>query len=329
MSKKAIFENNELNLFILFKVIWDGKIKILLITIISFLIGFGYLYQKPKIYINSFEINQNSNLLKLHYLYKFVDFNKYNNLDLVNQENDLGSQTNYDYTLNKYILDRFIVELININKSRKKKLDLFIKFENPTKIDRLINQSSYYALTFEWNNPDDAKKIFQDLLTTTLNSFNESFLEELKKKIEIEKKFIIAKDNERIDFLLEQSLIAKELEISDNQIDTVNLSQPSILFNINGSSPYFSYYLRGFRAIDKEIELIKNRKYSNFELLNKEINYLKEEKIQWAKFDINSMNSKFLDETRKILVISILLGLIFGIFYVCILNTTQFIKKNK
>ena len=48
-EKKFPLYDDEIDLIALFKIIWEGKIKILLITIISFLVGFGYNSQIPKI----------------------------------------------------------------------------------------------------------------------------------------------------------------------------------------------------------------------------------------------------------------------------------------
>ena len=57
MKKNYPLYNDEIDLIALFKNIWDGKIKILLITLISFLIGFGYQSQIPPNYLNSLTIN--------------------------------------------------------------------------------------------------------------------------------------------------------------------------------------------------------------------------------------------------------------------------------
>ena len=53
MKKNAnLYNDDEIDLFSILKIIWFEKIKILLILIISLLIGFGYLYQTPKNYLN-------------------------------------------------------------------------------------------------------------------------------------------------------------------------------------------------------------------------------------------------------------------------------------
>ena len=327
MKKNKIIYNNEIDLNALFKIFWNGKIKILLITIISFLIGLGYSYQIPNIYLNKLTINKTTNneLVEFNSILKFIQSNQSNQSTKILLDR---SRSN--------ILDRFIQELKDVNKIRKKilnsstedqKVDSINKYANFIKIVGPNDKEGNYTLNFEWNNPDEAKKILQDILTLVLNRLDNLFLKELKKSLEIEKKYILVQDSIRTEYLIEQSLIAKELQILDNQIDAVNLSQSSVLFNINTSG--LAYYLRGSKAIDKEIELIKKRDYQKFKFIEKEINSLKETNIQWVHYNIHSMNSKLLKDTRSILVTSILFGLMVGIFYVFISNAIKFTASKK
>ena len=114
-----------------------------------------------------------------------------------------------------------------------------------------------YILNFTWNDPVEARKILQNILNLTSDSFKKSIFEELEESLEIDKKIAIAEDRDRLIYLKEQSSIAKELDIVDNQIDNINLDQSSVSLNINTVN--YAYYLRGYKAIDKEIELIKGQ----------------------------------------------------------------------
>jgi len=78
MKKNSPLYNNEIDLIILFKIIWDGKIKILLITIISLLIGFGYSYQIPSNYLNSLTIgaSDKSEFIRIDNVVKLIESNK-------------------------------------------------------------------------------------------------------------------------------------------------------------------------------------------------------------------------------------------------------------
>ena len=89
-----LFYDDEIDLIGLFRIIWDGKIKILLITIISFLLGLGYNSQIPRNYLNSITVNPSE-------VVEFVKIDNVQNLLKSNQSN----QSNQLY------LDRFINEL--------------------------------------------------------------------------------------------------------------------------------------------------------------------------------------------------------------------------
>ena len=64
--------NDEIDLKNLFKVIWDGKIKIFSISIISFLIGYVYYIQLPTNYSNQIVISKVGN----YELFEYSSINK-------------------------------------------------------------------------------------------------------------------------------------------------------------------------------------------------------------------------------------------------------------
>ena len=78
-----IYHEDEIDLINLFMIIWDYKIKILIFTIISFLIGFGYSYQVPNNYLNSLVIKKSDN----------YQFNTLNHLEKLLKKNQ-PKQTN-------------------------------------------------------------------------------------------------------------------------------------------------------------------------------------------------------------------------------------------
>ena len=94
------------------------------------------------------------------------------------------------------------------------------------------------------------------------------------------------KDLANIQYLKEQSEIAKELDILFNQLDSVALSKTSssgVSLNINSSE--IPYYLRGYKAIDKEISLIQNREYKY------ENNTINSEEYYQAKRQLHKIKS--------------------------------------
>ena len=337
MKKNYPLYNDEIDLIALFKNIWDGKIKILLITLISFLIGFGYQSQIPPNYLNSLTINpyKTSEFLKLDNIQILLKSNQSN---LSNQPNQTIQPEQYSQS-NKIYLARFISELADYEefiasiKNTKQVQEHLSKLNNEDQeiklfqyaklleIDAPKQNEENYIINFKWHDPDEAKKILKDTLNLTSNNLKIDVNLELTTTLDFEKKLKLKFDSERLDYLKEQSSIAKELNIVDNQIDNVNLSQSNVSLSINTAD--IAYYLRGYKAIDKEIELIKERDYKNLKFIEQEINVLKDTEINYVDYNVYLTKTKYLKKTKMILVTSILLGLTIGVFFVLILNNLQ------
>ncbi len=334
MKKNNLSHTDELDLTVLLMVLWNGKIKILLITIISFLAGIGYSYQMPNNYLNILTINpiDNSELKQISYVNKLLKSDDYNQLNNLNQLDKLDES--------KRILDKFINELRDFEefvitlKNNKKiqdeisklKIDeqevKLFKYAKLLKIISPKKDEKYYILSFTWYDPDDAKKRLQDTLKLTSNNLKKKIINGLLQNLEFKKKLKLRNDSKRLNFLNEQSIIAKELNIVDNQIDNLGVSsQSNVTLSINTAD--IAYYLRGYRAIDKEIELIKKREYKNLELIEKEIYSLKDKDINFVDYNVYLMETEGLKNMKLILLISIVIGLLVGVFYVIISNTIQ------
>jgi len=325
MKKNSFLYDDEIDLIALFKIIWNGKIKILLITIISFLVGLGYNSQIPRNYLNSLTINlsDNTEFTKFDNIEKLI---KSNQIDHLNQSNKLNL-TKFVNELEDY--EEFLLSIKNTKKIQENILKLNIedqekemfRYAKLLEIVKPKKEEEKYTINFTWHDPNEAKKILQDALNLTSKNLKRSIDLELSQRLEYKKKLLFNDELIRLDYLNEQSAIAKELNIIDNQIDNVNLSQSSVSLNINTAD--IAYYLRGYKAIDKEIELIQNREHQNLKFIEQEINDLKNTEIKFAEYNIDLMNSNGLKNTKLILSISILLGLIVGIFYVLITNALQ------
>ena len=328
MKKNSSLYNNEIDLIALSKIIWDGKIKILFITLISFLVGFGYNYQIPKNYLNSLAIKpyKNTEFLELENVQKLLKINQ-------------SDQSDQLYQSNQLYLDRFINELADyeefllIIKNTKKvqenisklkiedqEIELF-KYAKLLEIGVPKKNEENYIINFKWHDPEEAMKILKDTLNLTSKNLKIDINNEMNVILEFQKKLASNSDIERLNFLKEQSAIAKELNIVDNQIDHVNLSQSSVSLRIN--TAHIAYYLRGHKAIDKEIELIESRDYKNLKFLEQEINDVKNIEFKLVDYNIFFIEIKSLKDTKLILMISILLGLIVGVFFMLISNAFQ------
>ena len=325
MKKNSLLYDDEIDLIALFKIIWNGKIKILLITIISFLVGLGYNSQIPRNYLNSLTINlsDNTEFTKFDNIEKLI---KSNQIDHLNQSNKLNL-TKFVNELEDY--EEFLLSIKNTKKIQENisKLNIedqeqeMFRYVKLLEIVKPKKEEEKYTINFTWHDPNEAKKILQDALNLTSKNLKRSIDLELSQRLEYKKKLLFNDELIRLDYLNEQSAIAKELNIIDNQIDNVNLSQSSVSLNINTAD--IAYYLRGYKAIDKEIELIKNREHQNLKFIEQEINDFIDTEIEFVKYNVYLMDYISLKNTKLILSISILLGLIVGIFYVLITNALQ------
>lgn len=86
-------------------------------------------------------------------------------------------------------------------------------------------------------------------------------LEDVETKIENAYKDYKRLTSDRLAFLKEQGSIARELNIARSTLEAQTFgAQNSVLANVETNAPF---YLRGYEAIEKEIEIIENRKTSD------------------------------------------------------------------
>ena len=144
----------------------------------------------------------------------------------------------------------------------------------------------------------------------------------------IEKKEVIKmkEDLERIDYLLEKKEITQDSRYKLSIMEEIlNLTiQNSLTEQV--TLPTEPLYLRGFSTIEKEINNIKNRKHRDEIFLFKEINSLKKNNdTVWVQYNLLTPKIKLLVafNNKKILIISIILGLIIGIICALFLNLNQ------
>tara|TARA_A100001015_G_C15043652_1_gene741713 strand:+ start:5923 stop:6999 length:1077 start_codon:yes stop_codon:yes gene_type:complete len=356
MKKNIQRYNSEIDLIYVLKIIWDSKIKIIFITLISFLIGLGYNLQIPKNYLNVLDISvpTSMELQRVGYLNKLMEINSLEGNNEPNYENVFTNLSNtylaktLDYQnspISQQILNMFINELKDYEefffylKNIKKVEEAVSKFKIEDQEVELFKYASLleviepkkdkkdYILNFIWHDPDEAKKILQDTLDFVQKNLQIRIVNELRQTLEFKKKFALNIDRERLNFLIEQSSIARELGILDNQIDSLNLSQSNVSLNINTAN--IAYYLRGYKAINKEIEIIKNRDYEVFEYIEKEISNFSDLDFELVNYNIYLMSSESLNNTKLILIIFIVLGLIIGSFYSLILDALKLKKTFK
>ena len=327
--------SNEVDFIELLQIVWKGKVKIFLIIIIFTLIGVSYTSRIPNSYQLSITVqpSKNSNFVKFIPLNQSLISSLINNPTqkyVTNQQLEI----NQELQINEItMLDRFVKEFLDFEEfihvlesnsiveenilqteiERQRQIFKYSKLLSLEKLDEKKKDSGY-LLKFIWGNSEEGLKILSETLNLTKINLHKSVFKDLDHLLKIKKEKKINEDEERIQFLTEQSAIAKELDIAENDVDTVNLPQEKISVNVTTSN--IGYYLQGYVAIDKEISLIKSREYKENKQIKKKIELLKTEKINLVDYSLYLIDVKSLKNTRKYLFFSIFIGIIFGIIYV-------------
>ena len=339
--KKINPENhdNDINLSELLKIIWDGKIKIALITVIISAILFGYNHNKPKkpnVFYNTLDISSskeeefssflpvysylgtnmsNKNLLD-EFIKEFLDYEELiivlKNVEDIKEKLSQLSEQEQEQMLYNY------ARLFNIKEAK----DFYEKGN--------VRATNNYVLEFTWGYENEqSRSILDRALKLTLNSLERSIFLKLENDYKITKDKVINIDLERIAYLSEQSLIAKELNLEGSKVDFYNLSEVKTSFNFNssGTSPY---YLRGYKAIDMEINVIENRKYPVLTNMEQKINLLKKKEFRWVDYNIYLLDVKLKNYNKTLSpVVVILFSVLFGAIYVLISDKIKIYKRSK
>ena len=341
MKKNPVIYNHELDLINFFKILLEGKIKIFLIIIISLLMGYAYHFQKPNNYLYSLAINQSEsselynffylkNLIKINEINEINEINGIKGINNINKINNLKDET---IILNKFIRElKDKEELIFILKKTKKirenlkqipleaRKKILFNYAKSLQIVKSEKNPTEFILNFTWDNANEANEIIKDILDLTSINLEKKIYKNLEQQLRFLKEMIQNNDMNRIVYLTEQSSIAKELEIEKNLIDSVDITQSNVSMAVNDNT---AYYLRGYKAIAKEIEIIQKRDYQNLISIEQKISSFKKIDTKWINYNIYSLEQKSLKNAKSILTISILSGLIIGVFYVLISSAIQ------
>ena len=320
--------NDDINLAELFITIWNEKIKIALITVIVSAIVIGYHLNKPKIpnvFTNSLDISSSKEEQFLSFLPVYSYLGK-----SIGNKDILGKfvQEFLDY-------EELIIVLKNVDDIKEKLSQLSEQEQAQMLYDyaRLFNikeakdfydegsvrATNNFVLELVWEyDGKKSRSIIDQALKLTLKNLEKSIFLKLDNDYKIKKDQIINNDLERITFLSEQSSIARKLDLEESKVDFYNLSEVQTSFNFNsgGTGPY---YLRGYKAIDMEISVIKNRGYPQLAEIKQKIDVLKKKDVRWIDYNIFLLDEKLKNYNNNPFnpVIVILFSLLFGV--VCVL----------
>lgn len=375
MSQKY---DDEIDLFELFETIWDGKWKIILTTFVAAVMGVVFVAVKP----NSFEVTTTIQSGKQSVFLKYTSLNELlkNEGMLYQLEENPNGYIFDDASVFKMFISEFndyeeMIDAIGssefVQKSIKdlddnNKQRALINFAKAFELKAPSNNEKNSALSFVWHDATEGVKLLNDAIRQTLSNTknisvsnvneladavdikNTRKLEQLQTKLILIKENQIDKDNKRIQYLLEQSAIAKELGIETNRLDTNALSQSSqnaISLSVNSNDVPF--YLRGYKAIDKEIALIESRSdeqrllladgyvqtteeiasietdLSSSQLRNASAVIANDNPNDWVQFDLEIADVKSQKKSMLYVTLSIVLGGMVGVMYVLISNAVR------
>mgnify|MGYP006074959047 CR=1 FL=1 len=324
MEKNSPEYVSEINLNELFQVIWKRKAAIILIALFSTLVIATYNHnnQKP----DKFGISLNISPSKL------VD---YNELSFLNSALGMKVDPNFFIKKLKKELEDY-QEVISVLKKidsvkekisqlseneQERKLNKYAKlFTIDTEIDKLsLEPSGNYIFKFNWNDIEESKEILDKVMKLAIKNLKKEVFKNMLHKIEVDRRINNRNDKITINILQEQSSIAKSLNLLDGKLD-FGTSQ-NIVIDYSGGN---AYYLRGYKAIDKEINLIQNRQYQHLSDLKKEIIKVKNNNTinNWVDYNIGLIRVESFQKynLKTNLITSGIYGLIIGFFYVFISN---------
>jgi len=376
--------NDEIDLLELFHTLWDGKWTIIVTTFLAAVIGIVFSIVKP----NSFEV---STPIHGRSQSVFLQYTPLNNLlkeegILFNKKTNpngfaIDSDSLFQHFIIEFIDYEEIIDAVKASdyvKENIKDLDeidkkkALIKFAKSFELKAPSKNEEIWVLSFEWHDDLEGVHIFNnaiqkilinirdvlkenvDELAAGIDTRNSYELDSLRNELDLITQKKIDRDKKRIQFLTEQSDIAKELGIETNRLEANALSQSSqsgISLSVNSSDVPF--YLRGYKAIDKEISLIQNRSHEEALLMTS--GYIEgKEKIvslekdlsssqlreaskligsdninDWVEFDLAIADVESQKKPLLYVALSIIIGGMIGVFYVLISSAVRNRKHQK
>ena len=373
--------DDEIDLVELFQTIWDGKWKIIATTFIAAIFGFVFSVVKP----NSFEVSTPIQIGKQSVFLQYTPLNdllKKEGMLFDNETNPNGYSIDSDSIFKQFVIEfnnyEELIDAVSSSEYVKETIEDYddidknkalIEFAKSFELRAPSKNDENWFLFFEWPDDIEGVRILNDAmqkmllnirndsksdideLATAIEIRNTQELEILRNELILIQEKIIVRNKKRIQYLIEQSEIAKELGIETNRLDANALSQSSQNgISLSVSSNDVPFYLRGYRAIDKEISLIQMR--TEEEKLLSASGYLEiKEKIfslekdlsssqlrnaseviaiddpnDWVEFDLAIAEIKSQKKTILYVALSIVLGGIIGAIYVLISSA---IRKRK
>ena len=369
-------DEDELDLFTLFQTIWEGKWIVVICTAMVVAITSLFLFVKKPAYEGHLLIRTPS----LDTMSSFEQINRFatNGKAIVSDGQIIGFEDNLLVEITpKEIIEVFVDEFNNYSAlyeaikqhssdyaefegSGEERTLLLFRWTNDYELTKIVNKSAgeanTYQLSFVTRNIDETKQIIDLTLSKVSANTNLSLLRylhsisdaakqksfdkisQLENEILSRKKILLIGHNQKIHFLTEQSTIARALNLKENMQNAGTLAMSD-----KASMAVFAdapYYLRGYEAINRELEQLQTKDEKNIYFADEKyvelIEKLENQKtdLQYVEFDAaikklplnktdrlvryNPLLIEFevMTKRRLILALSLIFGVIAGAMFV-------------
>ena len=288
MKKNFSILDQKLYIRDFFKILWFGRVKLLLIFFLINLIYLSYHHLRPTSYKLNLKITKANNFFFEKYIFAnkialknglSSEFTVNNNIIYKEFKSQLKTKKNIEKILlkNQYIQDS--IKKFDKEK-KKKKISYFANTLN------LHDKKNFASISFQWNDRDEGKEIVEYILVQTLLDLKKIYENRLVNSADIL-----------------QKLNSSKKKYLSNQIDNFNtlntkFSKSDIL--------YLENYLK------------KPDVLSEFEVyqMSKKYNLLKnDDHTKWINYNIPDINIESNKNIKLSLFKAVLLGFVFSLFY--------------
>ena len=361
--------SDEIDLLQLIETIWDGKWKIIAITAACVLGVFGFQVISPApSFVATTEIKPISSKKADEYAslnsLEFYNVKRKKLLTLYNKRltqpdtllaifkeqamldsEDFGSEDEYDFALRALAGKVTLLPPVNVEGKERGE------------------QRRNWTLSIEYTDRDkwlSALQQLHDIVTREVLDINKRRFEVLLRSQNLKRSFELEdistqitniltdydrKTSDRLAFLSEQALIARKLGVAKNTIEAQTFSaQNGVVANVKTDTPF---YLRGYQAIEKEIELISSRKdkrafasglleveqkkraleqdktLQRVEALFAETPFAKPSEFSAAIFAIEATDFEYKSKRALMLALAAVVGGMIGVFYVLVASAMR------
>lgn len=273
--------DDEIDLFEIFNTLWEGRWKVIGIATLAAIVSFFISLVKSDLYSGSTPLNKEQSSM----------FTKYLSVNELLQNNGFGYTITAQFVFDEFVSEfsdyKEVIEILEENDYIKQRLQdlpvadkryFLIEMAKSFEILPPLKNESDWKLHYEWHDAGEGKKIFSQSMNNVLTKVRKTILLDIdeialavlmrnkNQKRRLHADLIALEDAINLDrakhllFLKEQSAIAKELGVENNSLNESGLlKSKSAGVALSVTSSDIPFYLRGFKAIDKEIDILSSR----------------------------------------------------------------------